>query len=375
MSDHNDHRDRHGHEERVLRVRGRVLVGPDEVRDELWSVDGRIAWERPPGADRADTLEGWALPGLVDAHCHVGLDRHGPVDAATTERQALTDREAGALLLRDAGSPSDTRWTDDRDDLPKIIRAGRHIARTRRYIRDYAHEIEPGDLVAHVAREARRGDGWVKLVGDWIDREVGDLTPCWPRGEVEAAIAEAHRLGARVTAHCFAEDSLRDLVEAGIDCVEHATGLTEETIPLFAERGVAIVPTLVNIATFPNLADGGEAKFPRWSAHLRRLHARRYDTVRAAHDAGIEVFVGTDAGGSLAHGLVAAEVAELVKAGIPPLDALSATTWGARRWLGRPALEEGAPADLVVYDEDPRADVRVLAAPRHVVLNGRVVGG
>ncbi|GFN03015.1 hypothetical protein Smic_15710 [Streptomyces microflavus] len=47
---------------------------------------------------------------------------------------------------------------------------------------------------------------------------------------------------------------------------------------------------------------------------------------------------------------------------------------GARRWLGRPVLEEGAPADLVVYDEDPRADVRVLAAPRHIVLNGRVTG-
>jgi len=223
-----------------------------------------------------------------------------------------------------------------------------------------------------VGREARRGDGWVKLVGDWIDREVGDLTPSWPRPEVEAAIAEAHRLGARVTAHCFAEDSLRDLVEAGIDCIEHATGLTEETIPLFAERGVAIVPTLVNIATFPHLADGGEAKFPRWSAHMRRLHARRYDTVRAAYDAGVPVFVGTDAGGSLAHGLVAEEVEELTKAGIPALDALSATTWGARAWLGRPALEEGAPADLVVYDEDPRADVRVLAAPRRVVVGGRI---
>ncbi|QSS90076.1 amidohydrolase family protein [Streptomyces sp. M54] len=361
-------------EQRVLRVKGRVLVGPDEVRDELWAVDGRITYERPPGADRAETVRGWALPGLVDAHCHVGLDRHGPVDAATAERQALTDREAGTLLVRDAGSPSDTRWIDDREDLPKIIRAGRHIARTRRYIRNYAHEIEPGDLVAYVAREAKRGDGWVKLVGDWIDRSVGDLTACWPRGEVEAAIAEAHRLGARVTAHCFAEESLRDLVEAGIDCVEHATGLTEDTIPLFAERGVAIVPTLVNIATFPDLAAGGEAKFPRWSAHMRRLYERRYDTVRAAYDAGIPVYVGTDAGGSLAHGLVAGEVAELVKAGIPPLEALSATAWGARRWLGRPALEEGAPADLVVYDEDPRADVRALAAPRHVVLEGRVVG-
>ncbi|MFI1399688.1 amidohydrolase family protein [Streptomyces sp. NPDC020681] len=356
----------------VLHVKGRVLVGPEDVRDELWVVGGRITFDRPAAEVR--TVEGFALPGLVDAHCHVGLDQHGPVDDATSEKQALTDRDAGALLIRDAGSPSDTRWIDDREDLPKIIRAGRHIARTRRYIRNYAHEIEPDDLVAYVAAEARRGDGWVKLVGDWLDREAGDLGACWPRGAVEAAIAEAHRLGARVTAHCFAEDSLRDLVEAGIDCIEHATGLTEETIPLFAERGVAIVPTLVNIATFPALADGGESKFPAWSAHMRRLHERRYDTVGAAYDAGIPVFTGTDAGGSLAHGLVGAEVAELVKAGIPPVDALSAATWGAREWLGRPGLAEGAPADLVVYETDPRADIRTLVAPRRVILNGRVIG-
>ncbi|PJE98387.1 amidohydrolase [Streptomyces carminius] len=359
-----------------LHIRGRVPTGPDpdaDIRDELWVVDGRITFERPRGPLETTTVEGWVLPGLVDAHCHVGLDAHGAVDEATSEKQALTDRDAGALLIRDAGSPADTRWIDDREDLPRIIRAGRHIARTRRYIRNYAHEIEPGDLVAYVRREARRGDGWVKLVGDWIDRERGDLAPCWPRAEVAAAIAAAHEEGARVTAHCFAEDSLRDLVEAGIDCVEHATGLTGETIPLFAERGVAIVPTLVNIATFPRLAAGGEAKFPRWADHLRRLHERRYDTVRAAYDAGIPVFAGTDAGGSLAHGLVAGEVAELVAAGIPAPAAVSAATWAARAWLGRPGLEEGAPADLVVYGEDPRADVRVLAAPRRVVLRGRVV--
>ncbi|MEU8949848.1 amidohydrolase family protein [Streptomyces sp. NPDC048489] len=358
----------------VLHVKGRVLVGPDEVRDELWVVGGRISYERPAGARDVRRVEGWVLPGLVDAHCHVGLDQHGPVSDEVSEKQALTDRDAGTLLVRDAGSPSDTRWIDDRPDLPKIIRAGRHIARTRRYIRNYAHEIEPEDLVAYVAREARRGDGWVKLVGDWIDRGTGDLGACWPRDAVEAAIAEAHRLGARVTAHCFAEDSLRDLVEAGIDCVEHATGLTEDTIPLFAAHGVAIVPTLVNIATFPRLADGGAAKFPRWSAHMRRLYERRYDTVRAAYDAGIQVYVGTDAGGTLPHGLVAGEVAELVTAGIPRTEALSATTWAARRWLGRPGLDEGAPADLVVYEADPRADVRVLGAPRLVVLNGRPVG-
>ncbi|WP_433888694.1 amidohydrolase family protein [Streptomyces sp. CA-111067] len=360
-------------EREVLHIKGRVLAGPQDVADELWVVGGRITYDRP-AAEADATITGWTLPGLVDAHCHVGLDAHGAVDRATTEKQALEERAAGTLLARDAGSPSDTRWIDDREDLPKIIRAGRHIARTRRYIRNYAHEIEPGVLTAYVRQEARRGDGWVKLVGDWIDREVGDLTACWPKDALSEAIAAAHEEGARVTAHCFAEDSLADLVEAGIDCIEHATGLTDETIPLFAGRGVAIVPTLVNIATFPALAVGGETKFPRWAVHLRRLHARRYETVRNAYDAGIAIYAGTDAGGSLAHGLVGEEVAELVKAGLPAEAALSAATWGARGWLGRDGLTEGAAADLVVYDADPREDVRVLAAPRRIVLRGTVVG-
>ena len=340
----------------MLHVKGRVLVGPDDVRDELWVVGGRITYDRPAGArrrrapSRAGRCPAWSTRTATSAST-----RTARCADDVAEKQALTDREAGTLLIRDAGSPSDTRWIDDREDLPKIIRAGRHIARTRRYIRNYAHEIEPGDLVAYVAQEARRGDGWVKLVGDWIDRgRRRPDAPAGPASAVEAAIAEAHRLGARVTAHCFAEDSLRDLVEAGIDCIEHATGLTEDTIPLFAERGVAIVPTLVNIATFPQLAAGGEAKFPRWSAHMRRLHERRYDTVRAAYDAGMPVYVGTDAGGSLAArpGRRRGRRTRQGRAS-RPCEALSATAWGARAWLGRAGLDEGAPADLVVYDGGP----------------------
>ena len=356
----------------VLHLRGPVLVGPEEVRDQAWVVGGRLTYDRPSGD--ADVLEGWVLPGLVDAHCHVGLGAQGAVDDATSEQQALTDRAAGALLLRDAGSAADTRWVDDRDDLPVVIRAGRHIARPKRYIRDYAEEVEPADLAAEVARQARRGDGWVKLVGDWIDRGTGDLAPCWPREALEAAMAAAHEAGARVTAHVFGEQALTDLVEAGIDCVEHATGLDASTLPLLAERGVAIVPTLVNIATFPDIAASAESKFPTYATHMRALHERRYATVRDAHDAGIPVYAGTDAGGALAHGLVGEEVLELAAAGLPPLAALSAATWGARAWLGRDGLVEGAQADLVVYDGDPREDLQVLRAPRAVVLRGVVRG-
>ncbi|NYI07290.1 amidohydrolase family protein [Allostreptomyces psammosilenae] len=356
----------------VLRVTGRILVGPDEVRDEMWVIGGRVSFERPTTvpAGAVEHVSGWVLPGLVDAHCHVGLEARGGVDQATTEGHALTEREAGVLLLRDAGSPVDTRWIDDREDLPRIVRAGRHIARTRRYLRGFAHEIEPEELTDYVVREARRGDGWVKLVGDWIDREVGDLSLCWPPETVREAIAAAHREGARVTAHCFAEESLRPLVEAGIDCIEHATGLTEDTVALFAERQVAIVPTLVNIDNFPKFAAQGEAKFPAYARHMRALWERRYATVGAAHEAGVPIYVGTDAGGQLPHGLVAREVAELVRAGLSPLEAISATTWAAREWLGRPGLVEGAPADFVVYAGDPREDVTELAAPRQIVLRG-----
>lgn len=362
------------HSSPILRITGGVLAGPDQVRDDVYVVGGRLTFT-PPASGDVTTVRGWALPGLVDAHCHVGLGEDGPVDDETSERQAVTDRDAGALLLRDAGAPSDTRWVDERADLPRIVRAGQHIARTKRYLRNTAHEIEPANLPAYVAHEARRGDGWVKLVGDWIDRTEGDLTPCWPRDALTSAIAAAHAEGARVTAHCFGEDALVDMAEAGIDCVEHATGLTAETIPLFAERGIAIVPTLVNIDIFPSIADSAEAKFPAYAKHMRDLHAARYETVAAAYAAGVPIYVGTDAGTTVPHGLVAREVAELEQAGIPAARALSAATWGARDWLGFDGLAEGAAADLAVYPQDPRADPRVLAAPSLVVLRGQVVAG
>ena len=352
----------------VLHLRGPVLVGPEEEAPEAWVVGGRVTFDRPSRVDAV--LEGWVLPGLVDAHCHVGLGAHGEVPREVAEEQALADRDAGTLLIRDAGQPGDTRWIDDREDLPVVVRAGRHIARSRRYLRGYGVEIEPSDLVTVVQEQARRGDGWVKLVGDWIDRDLGDLAPCWPLEALRPAIAAAHELGARVTAHCFGEDCLPDLLAAGIDCVEHATGLTPETTEAAAQAGVTVVPTLINIATFPQIAAPATEKFPAYARHMLALHERRYATVAAAYEAGVTVRAGTDAGGSLAHGRLAEEVVELHAAGLPRVAALDAACWGARSWLGRPGLSEGAPADLVVYDADPRADLAVLGHPRYVVLRG-----
>jgi imidazolonepropionase-like amidohydrolase len=350
-------------------------VLPEGEHRDVWVREGRFTFEPVPGAETV-SRGGWLLPGLVDAHCHVGIATGGGhvEDHAGLRRQALDERDAGVLALRDCGSPVDTRALDDEPDLPRIIRAGRHIARTRRYIPGLGIELEPEDLVAEVRAQARRGDGWVKLVGDWIDRDRGNLGPEWPRPVLDAAIAAAHEEGARVTAHTFGTDALPDLIGAGIDCIEHGTGMTEELVAEMAARGTAVVPTLVNVENFPGFAAAGEKKFPAYASTMRRLYAQSGAVVRAAFEAGVPVFAGTDAGGGIEHGRIADEIRALSEAGLPPEAALAAGSWAARSWLGLPCIEEGAPADVVAYDADPRKDLETLQRPQRMVLRGRVVG-
>ena len=114
------------------------------------------------------------------------------------------------LALRDCGSPVDTRaWTTSRT-CRGSSRAGRHIAAPRRYIPGpRASRSSRPSLADEVRVQARRGDGWVKLVGDWIDRGVGDLGPSGPPRCSSRRIAAAHEAGALVTAHTFGTDALR----------------------------------------------------------------------------------------------------------------------------------------------------------------------
>ncbi|HUR75910.1 MAG TPA: amidohydrolase family protein [Sporichthya sp.] len=354
----------------ALHVRGVRL--PDEQSVDLWIRDGRVTYEPVAGATTIGS--GWIVPGLVDMHCHIGLDSHGATDREATELQALADRDAGVLLARDCGTPADTRWIDERDDLPRIVRAGRHVARPRRYIRDVGVEVEPPDLAAAVAEQADRGDGWVKVVGDWIDRDAGDMTPLWPAAELRAAVTAAHAAGARVTTHVFGREALAEALQAGFDCIEHGTGLDDELTALMASKQVALVPTLFNVVdNFPGIADSGESKFPAYAAQMRALWAAAPERIAAAYEAGVPIYVGTDAGGAIGHGQIVDEMATLHRAGLPLEYVLGGAAWRARSYLGRPGLAEGDPADLVVFDADPRLDLATLAAPARIVLRGRVV--
>lgn len=348
-----------------------ATVLPDGEPSDLWIVDGRVTFTPVDGAETL-ARDVFVLPGLVDAHCHVGLGAEGAVDDATARAQAAADLAAGVMLIRDCGSPKDTRFLQEDPTMPRIVRSARHIARSRRYIRHAAWEVEPEELVERVRTEARDGDGWVKLVGDWIDRSVGDLAPSFPAAVVAEAIAVAHEEGARVTAHCFAEQSVAEIVRAGVDCIEHGTGLDDDTIAEMAARGTALVPTLINLDNFPMYAEQGAAKFPQYSAHMLDLHARRHETIGKAVEAGVPVYAGTDAGTVVRHGRIADEIDELARIGGAEF-ALGAASWRARAWLGVDALTEGASADLLVLDNDPRTDLGAVRRPTHRILRGELL--
>lgn len=356
-----------------LHLRGVLL--PGDGPNDVWVVDGRLTFDPVQGAQTV-VDRGWILPGLVDAHCHVGLQHDGPVaDLDVAREQARADRDSGALLLRDAGSPLDTRPLLEEADLPRLIRAGRHIARPRRYIRNYAEEVEPASLVAEVIRQAAYGGGWVKLVGDWIDRDSGDLAPLWPLGVLTEAVRAAHAAGSRVAVHTFAAETIPDLLAAGVDSIEHGTGLTPDLIADLADSGATLTATSQVVATFGDIADRALPRFPDYAARMRSMADGYAGVLRSAHEAGVVINVGSDSGGVLPHGQIVAEIEALHAAGLPRPDALAAGSWAARNWLGLPGIEEGGPADLVVYAADPRSDLAVLAHPQHIVLRGRVLPG
>jgi imidazolonepropionase-like amidohydrolase len=351
----------------ALHVRG-VVLPDDEVRD-LWVVGDRLTTTPVPDAETV-VDSGFILPGLVDAHCHIGIAPGGaPIEGLELARElAMIDRDAGVLAIRDAGSPFPYPELDDDPEMPRLARAGQHVAPVRRYLPYIGVEVPAEEVAAEVTRQAAKGNGWVKLVGDWIDRARGDLAPAWDDATLIGAVEAAHAAGVRMTAHCFEESSVATLVRAGIDCVEHGAGLSPDIIDLMARRGTALVPTILNVERFEEFAASGEEKFPLWAKHMRKLGREFPKVVSAAYEAGVPLYAGSDAGGGIAHGQVARELMRLNDYGMSTMDALAAGSWRAREWLGFHGL-----ADLTVYDGDPRRDLSVLLRPARIILRGRVL--
>lgn len=357
----------------MIHLTGTIYTGSGTATD-AWIDGSTITYVRPTDQQAEQTLTGVFLPGLADGHCHIGLGAQGAVDADVARRQAAEAVASGVTLVRDLGVPQDMEWIDGEVSVPKIIHCGTHIARPKRYLRYFGREIEVHELPEVMAQEARASQGWVKLVGDWIDRSLGadaDLTPLWPREVLIEGVAAAHENGAKVAVHTFATETIDDLLEAGVDDIEHGAGMTADHVKEAVSRGIIISPTANQTANFASFAEAG-AKFPKYAATMMRLFERREEFMGLLADHDARILMGSDAGGTLDFGTLPSEVAACVDLGLPLEKAIAAASWVGRDILGYPSLVEGEAADLVQYASDPFSDVSVLSSPLAVLIDGKV---
>jgi imidazolonepropionase-like amidohydrolase len=342
------------------------LLLPDGEERRLWSADGVLTTEEMAGAR---PLPGrFAMPGLVDAHTHVALgnDRQLGMEDALTSLEF--SRDGGVLLLRDMGSPRrlTLQLPSDRR-LPRLISCGMQLAPEAYF--PGIEPVPPGSLVAAARAEIDHGAAWVKILTDWVTPGL-----LYPIDEIRAVVEVAHAAGVRVAAHCLWED-VRDVVDAGVDSIEHGSSMNEDTLHRMAERGVAWVPTVnawhnplrrvrrllleggitaeirTELDAFSDMADG-------FVENLRRM-------IPLAAQVGVSVLPSTDR-----EGTVAEEVERFVEFGMDPALALRAATIVARDFLGAQGLEPGAPADVVTLDDDPREDPSALFRPAAILLAG-----
>ncbi|MDO4888836.1 MAG: amidohydrolase family protein [Actinomycetaceae bacterium] len=336
-------------------------------REEIWIVDGRISHSAPAGHVRQ--VRGYAYPGLVDAHSHPGLSYSpNPVSDAEVIRRLDYACSFGVTTIREMGSQRDVAGLAAPGRV-KVLRAGRHIARFKRYLRHIALECEPAQLPQVAADQARRGDGWIKIVGDWIDRDVGDLRPLWPGDILREAVAAAHEEGARVAVHSFATETVDDLLEAGVDSIEHGTGMTRDHLLEAAARGIIVDPTMYQYGTFADIA-AQAGRFPVYRERMLGMYARMREQLALMVETGTHFVMGTDTSGEPEGRSIGMELECAVSLGMPPELAMAAASYSGRELLGLSNWQEGAPADIVVYADDPERDISLVHRPSHVFVDG-----
>jgi imidazolonepropionase-like amidohydrolase len=343
----------------VLRIRGFALSGDEPI--DLYADGDR--WTSDPVAGAELVAEGWLLPGLVDAHTHPGAEAPGkPLDEAVLRADLREHVAAGVTMIRSPGLAGDPPgWFGRDDDVPRAVHAGPWIAQHGQFFDGWGRRADHAELPQLAAAQAAR-TGWAKVIADW--RPGDDVLPANVLGEVMAAV---HAVGGRVAVHSQHAAGGAAAVEAGVDSLEHGMCLDPGLLPQMARQGTALTPTLsVITGSLAEVRQRPASARKDWYLAGATVHGQ---LAAAAAEAEVTILAGTD---SRPCGRVIDEIRALAEAGVPADQAIGAASWAARSYLGMPGLVEGAPADAVIYDADPRHDLSQLAAPRAIVLRGQI---
>ncbi len=349
-----------------------TFLPDDDQPRAFWVADGKITFVPQDGAEELAPGGGYVLCGMVDCHYHLTLDVSGdiglPIGSPELVRVGLEQHLAGGVLLvRDAGTVSAATSEVVNGKLPRVQSAGGLLAPHDGYF-GFQEVASSEDLVDHVRAQVQAGHPWIKVIADFPHDKPGHLAvgePNYPPDVFAAAVNAAHAAGARVAVHSVSRVGHQAAIDAGVDTIEHGPNLDETQLKTMAERGIAWTPTAViaDFAAGMSMDLGG----PDAARETHEAFAHQRTMLPIAAKLGVTLLAGTD---TLAPASVWREVALLQQCGVEPREALAAASTVARAFLREPALDEGAPADLVWFAHDPRNDPEVLAQPGLVMYGG-----
>ena len=395
---------------RLLDIEKGELVEPGELLVDAERIVEVAPTSVPDGARVIDVGDLTLLPGFMDMEVNLllgGPDSMNPLNAVQDDPAVRTLRgvanarrtlragfttvrnlglfvQTGGLLLDVALKRAiDSGWIDG----PRVIPAGHAITPTGGHLdptmfQAFAPHIMPLTVeegIANGISEVRKAVRYQIKHGAQLIKVCasgGVMSHTGPAGaqqysyEELAAIAdEAHRAGLKVAAHAHGDAGIRAAIEAGIDCIEHGSLMSDETLELLVERGTFLVATTY-------LADGMDLSHaaPELQAKAAEVFPRARETIKKAIERGARVACGTDAP-AIPHGRNAKELLALVDRGMTPLQALRAATTVSAELIDvddRARLSPGLLADIVGVPGNPLDDIGATESVRFVMKGGQV---
>jgi imidazolonepropionase-like amidohydrolase len=380
---------------------GQTIVVAGETIESI----GPSAQVTAQAGDKVIDLGGMTvLPGLIDVHTHLTMntdfdpfrevtstDAKEAINGVVNARKTLM---AGFTTARNVGAGGYTD-VDLRDAInsgqvpgPHLLVSGPALGITGGHCDDNLlpfsyHQISDGvaDGIAEVQRKVRQnikyGADVIKIcaTGGVLSKGDDPQASQYTLEEMQAIVADAHRLGRKVAAHAHGAQGILWATEAGVDSIEHGSYIDDAAIAEMKKRGTYLVPTLYLEDWM--IANGNLPPF---------YHQKMLDTIavakgniKRAMQAGVKIALGTDAA-VYPHGLNAHELDVYVnQLGMAPLAALQTATVNAADLLGLTAktgsLEPGKWADIIAVDKNPLDDVRVLQDVKFVMKAGVVYKG
>ncbi|MEV4235733.1 amidohydrolase family protein [Nocardia sp. NPDC049737] len=370
--------------------------------------------ELPAGAQVIDLGELTLLPGLMDMEVNLliggpdnpsGLPNpmHGvqddpvyrtlraTVNAGTTLHAGFTTvrnlglmvKTGGYLLDVDLGRAIEQGWIAG----PRIVAAGHAITPTGGHLDPTMFQrlaphimplsVEEGrangvpQVRESVRYQIKYGAEVIKISASGGVMSHGTVAGAqqYSDEELVAIVDEAHRAGVRVAAHAHGDAGIRACIRAGVDCIEHGSLATDDTIAMMVEHGTYLVPTSY-------LSEGLDVSkaAPALQKKAAEVFPRARETLRRAIHAGVKIACGTDAP-AIPHGHNAKELWALVDRGMTPAQALRAATVTSAELIGvedRGRLAPGLLADIIAVPGDPTADISVIEDVRFVMKDGHI---